>query len=327
MLTPQALVSILQETIKIPSQFETEIQIRGRYQRLGTFKYACGYYDGIKDEEYDVQIKIIVSETIRNLLIDNQTYIFTGVVQKVVKNGSIGFNIIVMKPPVEQTRMITDKDKRLLSLLELKGEKVSIRPSLILEDILIRGRKPTIAFVFPLSTETKTEFYTQLGIEKCAYDIDEVSINFGNTEKFKKDMETLDYGHYDVIVLLGGGGAGLSFFDNLEVIESILNMETPILLGVGHGDTPVLLRQFVNEWKNNPTDTGSYLRELSERIHKQRENSENVIRNQVKKQIEEELKDLQKKNEEINNKYIELKVDQNNTIRYNRQKVSILEKK
>lgn len=172
--------------------------------------------------------------------------------------------------------------------MEKKASLSIIRPSIVIEKVLINGRIPSVVLVFPMQTETKTEFFKQLGIGGQSYTISEKSINFGNASEFRMELCKLD-GLFDVIVILRGGGAGIEFFSNLDVIETILMIKTPILLGVGHGDTPILLRQFVDEWKNNPTDTGNYLREITERIYKQRSNSENIIREQLKKQIDEDL--------------------------------------
>ena len=315
MYTPQALVNILQETIKLPDEFHYVIQIKGKYQQIGTKEYGNSngyYYDAINDIEYNTQIKIVVSKSIRALLTNNKVYIFSGVVSKSIKNGLIGFNIQITESPVEQKYEISEKDKRLLSLMEKRGISQNIKPTFVLEEILNKGNKPSIVCVFPLSTETKTEFTAQLGIAGNSYQVVHSSANFGNTNAFKNVLISLDK-KYDVVVILRGGGAGLDFFDNLDIVETILSIKTPILLGVGHGDTPVLLRQFVSEWKNNPTDTGNHLREIVERIHRQRTNAESVMHEKVKKLFEDEMKRLSldkkilaKQQEQLNNQLMEM---------------------
>ena len=291
MYTPQALLHILQGAIKLPIEFISVIEIKGKYQQTGTREYNSRYYDEIKDIEYNTKFTIIISKSIRSLLTDNKVYIFRGSVFTEVKNDHIRFLIQITESPVEQKYEISEKDKRLLSLMERRGICQTIKPTFVLEEILNKGNKPSIVCVFPLSTETKTEFTAQLGIAGNSYQVFHSSVNFGNTNEFKNYLISLDK-KYDVVVILRGGGAGLDFFDNLDIVEAILSIKTPILLGVGHGDTPVLLRQFVSEWKNNPTDTGNHLREIVERIHRQRTNAESVMHENVKKMVDGEMQRL-----------------------------------
>ena len=301
--TPQAIISIMQEKIIIPDECSSIIYIKGRYQRIGTVLYRNGYYDALIDEAYNAQIKIIVNESIRNVLTHNQTYIFTGVTQKAISNGVIGYNIQITDSPIEQKNEMSDRDKKLLSLMEKKASLSTTKPSMVIEKVLIDGRIPSVVLVFPMQTETKTEFFKQLGIGGRSYTISEKSINFGNVSEFKKELCRLD-GLFDVIIILRGGGAGIEFFSNLDVIETILMIKTPILL-----------RQFVDEWKNNPTDTGNYLREIAERIYKQKSNSENIIREQLKKQVDEELNRHIADKDKIDKERVELQKELNTVLR------------
>ena len=146
--------------------------------------------------------------------------------------------------------------------------------------------KPKICLLFPQRTEVRTEFWDALGSGISMYDCHEVQCNFGNVQEFTHSINSLDSQKYDAIFILRGGGEGLDFFSNCEVINSILECNTPIFSGVGHGDSNILLRSFVSEYKNNPTDTGYHLAKLAKGTRKRIEgqlesnkNHHNMIKN------------------------------------------------
>ena len=335
--TPQAVVNILQEKVVIPIDLSSLIRIRGKYQKIGTKCYNNGYYDTIIDESYDVQLKIIVSVSIRRLLVHNQTYIFTGVIKKVILNGTIGFNIQILESPIEHKDELPARGQKILSLLEKKTNSSSKRPSTLLRDKLLEGKRPTLLCLFPESTGTKSEFFEQVELsDDWYYCIWVDHINFNDEILFKSKLREIDHSDViDVIVILKGSGVELDIFNNLEVIDVVLEMNKPILLGAESDGIPILMRQFVDEWRENPTNTGIYLKELAEKTLNQKYISENRLREQMKittgnkvthllaekRKVEKERLELQNSNNRISKEKMDLETEKVQM----KQKISALE--
>lgn len=269
MHTPNSISCILKSNLRIPDTINNQIELKGRYKKNGTKDYNGFYFDTLIDENTEESIVIKVSKDIRDQLENDYIYSFTGVL--VISNKKdclFHCYLSVTDTTAKLERRISTKEEQILKLLEKKSGKKTSNISIELEDILLKNIKPKICLLFPQRTEVRTEFWDALGSGINMYDCHEIQCNFGNIQEFTRCIDSLDSQKYDAIFILRGGGEGLDFFSNCEVINCILECNTPIFSGVGHGDSNILLRSFVSEYKNNPTDTGHHLAKLAESTRK-----------------------------------------------------------
>lgn len=254
--SPSMLYHIIANDYLLPESLRNVISIKGIYIKTNNG------YDILKDIGNDSQIKIIVDNNKRVNLIDNAIYTCIGVLSSFYYKSGLYYKFHVN----EISEIEEEQDNRLQQineLLRIASNNNSKRPSEVIWDNLRNQKKTRFLCVFPVRTETKNEFYNHIsGCEKV-YEFEDRHINFTDVNSFSLNLNGFDRLGFDVIIIMRGGGEGTDFFSNLDIIRIIIEMKTPLLLGVGHQDTNILLRSFVKEWKANPTATGIYLRDLA----------------------------------------------------------------
>lgn len=115
---------------------------------------------------------------------------------------------------------------------------------------------------------------------------------------------------YDVIAIVRGGGSGIrEVFDMPDLIESVVNLTTPFVTGVGHPGEKPFIAKVADKDLGTPSLLGVYFKDLVNRVIDQREKSKAVLVEQVKKQFEERIAASEKQNKELNEKIATLTKD------------------
>ena len=115
---------------------------------------------------------------------------------------------------------------------------------------------------------------------------------------------------YDVIAIVRGGGSGIKeVFDMPDLIESVVNLSTPFVTGVGHPGEKPFIAKVADKDLGTPSLLGVYFKDMVNRVIDQREKSKAVLVEQVKKQFEERITASEKQNKELNEKIATLTKD------------------
>lgn len=276
--TPSSIFCTIANYYALPDELKRPIILKG------IFIKGNGGYDTLKDTVNDAYFRLSIPQNIRVSLQDNVVYSFKGVLSARMFKGNMLFSFYVTEQP-DNIQSIDSRLSEINELIRIKEAKSSVRiPSDIIRKNLMEGRKTRILCVFPNETKTRDEFMSQFSSYSDAYSIEEKCANFAVSDVFQSKIKEYDRMGYEIIILLRGGVENIDMFNNLDIAKTLLEMETPLLLGVGHLSSNIILRNFVPEWKANPTETGILLKDLAkDRIEKFRLSKE---RDELRKNIQ-----------------------------------------
>lgn len=228
----------------------------------------------------------------------------SGVVSKELRNRcSIDLHFNVTRYDVIEENVISEDEQRLMSLQAEKSAKGYRNVDGVLEAKLFRGEKPNICLLFARGTITDQDFKKGLEAARSHIDFVEENETFAQISQLRAKLGQLDRMGYDVIAIVRGGGSGIKeVFDMPDLIESVVNLSTPFVTGVGHPGEKPFIAKVADKDLGTPSLLGVYFKDLVNRVIDQREKSKAVLVEQVKKQFEERITASEKQNKELNEK-------------------------
>ena len=189
---------------------------------------------------------------------------------KVMKN--VNLLRIMCDQPAEATRLIPS--------LEQYAGKMVLNPALSPD-----GKK--IAFQI-----------VSYGLFVC--DVDGANLkSFGKGASLAAFLKQQDEMKVDTIALIRGGGNGIEALDDIAVLQTVSEMETPIICAIGHVGEELFLKSIADKVAPTPNGLGQYFSEMVERVAAKRNNSRAALVQEVKKQFQKQLEDSNKKNKEL----------------------------
>ena len=88
--------------------------------------------------------------------------------------------------------------------------------------------------VYAETSITNDDFEKGVQAARTHIDFKEYRVSFAKTKMFCQTLKQLDTMNYDVIAIIRGGGAGLEALDEVELLETLVNMNTAWMYGAGH---------------------------------------------------------------------------------------------
>ena len=190
---------------------------------------------------------------------------------------------------VEEVRSHTiDKDD--VRRIELRQRKVAAgfkNVDSILESKLLKEERPRIALLLAQNAIVLGDFEDGKRDASAAIDFIEERVVFTRTDLLCAKLRQLDLQGYDAIAIVRGGGIDpKTDVDKPEVIESVVDLKTPIISGVGHKPEIIFLRQVADKWEPNPQGLGQYFAELVRNAADKRNNSRVILEASIKSHYE-----------------------------------------
>lgn len=300
-ICPMQLMSQMNETLsKASTLFGNVLNIKGIFKPDNGRLYNNGYYyDYLKDENNNTRVKILVPPTIRAQMKPDSLVIVRGMVTKRMDSTKssveLQFRVDSLVEEVKAQAIDKEEQKR----IELRQRKVTIgfkNVDSILEALLMNNTRPHIALVFAQNSITLGDFENGKRAAAVAIDFIEERITFTQTNQLCAKLKELDNKNYHAIALVRGGGIdSKTDVDKPEVIETIVNMKTPFISGVGHKEENIFLRQVADKWTPNPQGLGQYFHDLVESVTEKKNNSKAALMKQVEAQYKGQI-EAQKQN-------------------------------
>ena len=289
--TPQEVACIFKEQLKTPAKVVT---IEGVYrQNPKSGNYYGYFYDSLAAQNSNYEMTLVVPAALREKMKDGTLVQVSGVVSKELRNRcSIDLHFNVTRYDVIEENVISEDEQRLMSLQAEKSAKGYRN---------VDGARGTI---------TDQDFKKGLEAARSHIDFVEENETFAQISQLRAKLEQLDRMGYDVIAIVRGGGSGIKeVFDMPDLIESVVNLSTPFVTGVGHPGEKPFIAKVADKDLGTPSLLGVYFKELVNRVIDQREKSKAVLVEQVKKQFEERIAASEKQNKELNEKIATLTKD------------------
>ena len=281
-------------------------------------------YDILRDEDTQTEITLQISQKLCSELKDGNLVTVGGVLGKRVQNNShIQLMLVVSRVEIVQEQVVDEEEQK---RIEFRRKKVQIGYKNIdgvLEQKLFIDERPRVALVFAATSITMSDFNAGINAAKSAIDFYEQRVNFANTKELTALLKELDQQKCDVIALVRGGGGGIESLDELDVLDMIVEMQTPIIAAIGHVEEKLFIKQIVDKEAPTPNGLGQYFSDLVETVSEKKNKSRAVLTEQIKKQFQEQLIAAQRQNKELQEKLVFLTKAQEAAQRLHKEQVEV----
>ena len=300
---PSEIIGIFNSILAKQNVNAQVVYLRGVYLASGKQSYGGYYYDTLRDEDRQEEITIIVAQPQRENLKNGNLVNVGGVIGRNVNSrGQIQINLNVSRIEVVQEQVVDEAE---IKRVELRQKKASIgfkNVDGVLEQLLYQDKRPNVALVFAQSSITMSDFEAGINAAKSAIDFTERRVNFANSSELVRTLKAIDEFDFTVIALIRGGGGGIEKLDDLDVLETVVNLKTPIIGAIGHVEEKLFIKQLVDKCAPTPNGLGQYFSELVEGVSEKKTKSRAVLTEQIKKQFKDQLEAGQKQNKELQEK-------------------------
>ena len=261
--TPASIIAILNNSINI-KEFQRQITIKGIYKKTASIANDKGYYwDNLLDPVESKNISLCVHQKIRNQLEDGKSYIFTGYFNRYIWNdGKIATNITLINDSFSDLGFYyTEEDKKGYDLRNKKANEGHKNLDLLLEEKLYNNIKPHIAIITGNASKALGDIFSTIKNVKHAYNIKIFHINITSKNEIIKALNELEQKNFDIVLLTRGGGSNidLDIFNDREIAETALNLDSIFVTSIGHADDKSLLQDISDRDFISPTLFGTFL--------------------------------------------------------------------
>ena len=324
---PSEIIGIFNSILAKQSVNAQVVYLRGVYLASGRQSYGGYYYDTLRDEDRQEEITIIVTQPQRENLKNGNLVNVGGVIGRNVNNrGQIQINLNVSRIEVVQEQVVDEAE---IKKVELRQKKASVgfkNVDSILEELLFQDKRPNVALVFAQSSITMSDFEAGINAAKSAIDFTERRVNFANSSELIRTLKAIDEFDFTVIALIRGGGGGIEKLDDLDVLETVVNLKTPIIGAIGHVEEKLFIKQLVDKSAPTPNGLGQYFSELVENVSEKKTKSRAALTEKIKKQFKDQLEAGKKQNEELQKKLQALTKNQEEATKKHNEQVQALTK-
>lgn len=324
---PSEIIGIFNSILARQSVNAQVVYLRGIYLASGKQSYGGYYYDTLRDEDRQEEITIIITQPQRENLKNGNLVNVGGVIGRNVNNrGQIQINLNASRIEVVQEQVVDEAEIKKVELRQKKATVGFKNVDAILEQLLYQDKRPNVALVFAQSSITMSDFEAGINAAKSAIDFTERRVNFANSSELIRTLKAIDEFDFTVIALIRGGGGGIEKLDDLDVLETVVNLKTPIIGAIGHVEEKLFVKQLVDKCAPTPNGLGQYFSELVEEVSEKKTKSRAALTEQIKKQFKDQLEAGKKQNEELQKKLQALTKNQEEATRKHNEQVQALTK-
>ena len=324
---PSEIIGIFNTILAKQSVNAQVVYLRGVYLASGRQPYGGYFYDTLRDEDRQEEITIYLTQQQRESLKNGNLVMVGGVLGRNVNHrGQIQLVLNVSRIDIIQDQAVDESE---IKRMELRQKKATIgfkNVDAILEQLLYTGGRPKVALVFAKSSITMSDFEAGINAAKTAIDFTEQRVNFSNSQELVRTLKGIDEFGFAVVAIVRGGGGGIEKLDDLDVLETIVNLKTPVIAAIGHVEEKLFIKQLVDKAAPTPNGLGQYFSEMVESVSEKQSKSRAALTEQIKKQFKDQLEAGQKQNKELQEKLTILTKNQEEATKKHNEQVQALTK-
>lgn len=319
---PSEIIGIFNSILAKQSVNAQVVYLRGIYlanPKQGNWSYC---YDTLRDEDSQEELTLRLAPQQRENLKNGNLVNVGGVLNRNISNkGYIQLVLNVSRIEIMQEQAIDETEIKRMELRQKKSAIGFKNVDFILEQLLYTDQRPRIALILAQTSITMSDFNAGINAAKSAIDFFEYRVNFSNSTELVKILKNIDKQCYTMIAIVRGGGGGIEKLDELIVLETIINMKTPIISAIGHVEEKLFIKQIVDKEAPTPNGLGQYFSDMVETVNEKKNRSRAVLTEQIKKQFQEQLMAGQKQNKELQEKLVFLTKTQETAQRLHKEQV------
>ena len=300
-LKPSEILNIFSDYLAKNATSSKVVFIRGIYFKKKFDPSWKNAYDIVRDENDQREITIVIPPSLRDGLKDGALVLLGGNINRALKeNGTIQLQLYVTRADVVQEQAISEEDMKRAEIRNAKSRIGYKNVDSILEDILYRGLRPRVALVFATTSITMSDFNAGKDAASQQIDFTERRVPFSKPQEVAELLKQLDQNNsYDAIALVRGGGGGIEALDDLIVLESVMNLTTPLICAVGHVEEKIFIKNIADKVAPTPNGLGAYFKDMVESVAEKRSKSRAALVEEVKKQYIQQIETAEKQNKSL----------------------------
>ena len=293
---PSELIAIFSAALGRQNEFAKLVNLRGIYQQRQNNPNWSYAYAGLHDESSQDEITLRIAKDLYETLTDGNLITVTGILErKIDPRGSVQITLNVTRVEKLQEQAVSAADQKKAELRRHKSQTGFRNVDGVLEKRLLADERPRVALLLANNSITMSDFEAGIQAAKTAIDFTEFRSDFFKAAPLCQRLCEIDSQGFDVIAVVRGGGIGIERLDNLEVLETLSHLNTPVVSAVGHPEERLTFKEIADKEVATPTALGQYLNELVERVADMKAKSKALLVQQVSKQYADQIASLEKR--------------------------------
>ena len=298
---PSEIIGILRNHLATGQVNQRVVCLRGIYFK-GSYvnQYFHTATDRLVDESTSDELTLSMPLNLRDDLENGNVITVHGILDRSITNKGL-IQIVLKVSEVEKLKdlAVSEDEIKRTELRRIKSEKGFKNVDSLLESLLYQDKRPQIALVYAETSITNDDFEKGVQAARTHIDFKEYRVSFAKTKAFCQTLKQLDAMNYDVIAIIRGGGAGLESLDEVELLETLVNMETAWMYGAGHEGEKLFILNIADKAIAIPHALGTYFRDITDGVVQKRNNSRAALVKEVEGQFKKQIEDSNKKNQEL----------------------------
>lgn len=306
--SPGSVIGIFSNALKLNATVNL-MYLKGRYSFGGGKAYGSYFYDLLFSEGDNISIGIRISSLLRSKITNNEIYTLRGYIEKNVKNSSIELRFVVDEIIQQEERSISEEELQRYELIQKKLETGSRDLETLIRDKMLKDEKIRIANIYGNNAIVQKDFSAGLDVSGQYFEIDDHSCNITSSTAIISKLNDISPLDYDIVALVRGGGdrQSMETFNNIQLSELFIELNTVTITAIGHTVDETLLDKLADKRFHLPHDYGAGLHAIAEKLSHERSNSRALLIDEVKKDVSKQFSEqvktlteqLSKRNEEF----------------------------
>ena len=284
-------------------------------------------YDKLRDENTQSEITLQIPHRLAEDLKDGSLVTVGGMLGRKMQNdGRIQIQLLVSRIEILKDQAVDEDEIKRMEIRRAKAAKGFRNVDAILEQLLFTDSRPKVALIFATTSITMSDFNAGIQAAKAAIDFVEQRVNFANSAELCQRLKAIDGQHFDVLALVRGGGGGIENLDDLDVLQTVADLQTPLIAAVGHVEEKLFIKQIADKEAPTPNGLGQYFSDMVEQVSEKKTRSRAALTEQIKKQFKDQLEAGQKQNKELQEKLAVLTKNQQEAAKQHNEQVQAAQK-
>ncbi len=301
--------------------------IRGIYMTRQSDPRWQYVYATLHDENTQDELTIKLTQQQSQSLTSGNLVEILGTLGRTINNkGQIQLMLNVSRIEVVQNQVIDEEEQKRIELRQRKTSLGFKNVDGILESLLFTDQRPKIALIFATTSITMSDFNAGINAAKSAIDFVEYRVNFAKAAELCSQLKAIDSQDFSVMSLVRGGGGGTEHLDDPSVIETVVELQTPLIAAVGHVEEKIFIKQVADKVAPTPNGLGQYFSEMVETVSEKKSKSRAALTEQIKKQFQQQLETGQKQNKELQQRLDKLTKTQEESQKQHKEQIEAANK-
>lgn len=298
---PSEIIGILRNHLATGQVNQKVVCLRGIYFK-GTYvnQYFHTATDRLVDESTSDELSLSMPLNLRDDLENGNVITVHGILDRSITNKGL-IQIVLKVTEVEKIKelAVSEDEIKRAELRRIKSEKGFKNVDSILESLLFQDKRPNIALLYAETSITDQDFEEGVQAARTHMDFTEYRESFAKTKALCQKLRQLDTMNFDVIAIVRGGGGGLEALDEVDLLETLVNMNTAWMYGAGHIGEKLFILNIADKAIAIPHALGTYFRDITDSVVQKRNNSRAALVKEVEGQFKKQIEDSNKKNQEL----------------------------